>query len=85
MIPQDSVLNLHALAPEVLMHESALVDALAEVEATINDTSIESVVSELLSRPHLLEFMISGKCNYCYHVCNLRAETQQHPLPSQTA
>lgn len=58
---RSNVLNVHALAPEILMYDSALVDALADVDAAITDTSIECVITELLSKPHLLEFVLSGK------------------------
>lgn len=69
MSSQKSVLDIHALAPEILVHQSALVDALAEVEAAINDSNIEFVINDLLSKPNLLEFVMSGKYNYTSHPC----------------
>lgn len=81
MNPHNSILNLHALAPEVLMYESALVDALAEVEAAINGTSIESVITELLSKPYLLEFLMSGKFNYAYTCATIVMLRRNNSIP----
>ena len=64
MSAQKPVLNLHFLSPEILVHDAALADALAEVEAVLNDTNVEGVIMDLLSKPSLLEFILSGKFNH---------------------
>src|ERR1700691_5414022 len=63
MTAPKHVLDLNLLAPDILRHGAALADALAEVEAIANDTNFDTVVGALLSKPGLLEFILSGKCS----------------------
>ena len=63
-----SILDIHLLAPDILSHDAALADALAEVEAVVNDTNVEGVIRDLLSKPGLLEFILSGKCDNLHFV-----------------
>jgi len=55
---------LHILAPETLRHDAILADALDEIEAVTNETNVDAVMGGLLSKPGLLEFVLSGKCCY---------------------
>jgi hypothetical protein len=71
---QKPVLNLHILSPEVLKHDATLADALAEVEAAVNDTNVETVIIDLLSKPGLLEFILSGKYDHASFISHYNVE-----------
>lgn len=55
--------QLDSIAPNILSTESAVREALAEVEAWLADAEVETAIDILLSISNLLEFVISGKCN----------------------
>jgi hypothetical protein len=55
--------QLDSIAPHILSTESAVREALAEVEAWVADAEVEAAIDILLSVSNLLEFVISGKCN----------------------
>ena len=46
------------------MHDSVLQDVLGEIEALIHDTDVELVINDILSKPGLLQYIISGKCDH---------------------
>jgi hypothetical protein len=64
---QKPVLDLYLFSPECIKHDAALADALAEVEAALNDTDVETVIIDLMSKTGLLEFILSGKHHYTAH------------------
>lgn len=56
----SSVLDLFSLAPESLIHENSLNDVLAEVEGVLTEENAHAATLELMTKPGLLEFLISG-------------------------
>lgn len=57
MTPQAPAFEMHS---PMLSSENAARDALAELEASAD---VEATIDYLLSKPNLLEFVISGKYN----------------------
>ncbi|KIM84759.1 hypothetical protein PILCRDRAFT_818367 [Piloderma croceum F 1598] len=57
---QKPVLDLYLFSPECIKHDAALADALAEVEAALNDTDVEAVIIDLMCKTGLLEFILSA-------------------------
>jgi hypothetical protein len=64
---QKPVLDLYLFSPECIKHDATLADALTEVEAALNDTDVEAVIIDLMSKTGLLEFILSGKYHYTTH------------------
>jgi len=61
-----SLLQQDTFSPANLSNQTAVDDALIKLERCVSETTVWSIVQELLLQPHVIELLLSGNSHYLY-------------------